>query len=270
MPASGLAPDTGGTIDNTVPHSARVWNYLMGGKHNYPVDRAAGDNFLKAYPGIAVVARANRAFQARAVRYLAGEGIRQFLDIGTGMPAHDATHEVAQQVAPESRVVYVDNDAVVLAHARAMLTGLQAGATDYIDADLHEPEVIVLEAARTLDLARPVAVMLLGILGHVPDDGIAQSIVARLMTSVSRGSYLVIADGTPVVSRDEVTAATQQYNESGAEEYCLRSLTQLGRFFDGLDLVEPGLVSAPRWRPDPGPGGLPDEIDQFCAVARKP
>ena len=260
-------------LDTSVPHSARIWNYWLGGKDNYAVDRAAGDQFLATFPDIAVVARATRAFMGRAVRYLAGEaGVRQFLDIGTGLPTFNSTHEIAQQVAPESRIVYVDNDPVVLLHAHALLKSNPKGATDYLDADLRDPEAIVAGAAKTLDLSRPVAVMLLGVMGHVTDDGEAQAIVARLMDLMPSGSYLVLSDGTNVIHADQGQAAQDDYNDSGAVPYCLRTPAQLGHFFDGLDLVEPGLVSCPRWRPvvSSVEGGAPAEIDAFGAVGRKP
>jgi len=266
-PEGGASP--GVKIDTTVPHSARIWNYWLGGKDNYAVDRAAGDQFLAAFPDIAVIARASRDFMGRAVRYLVGEaGIRQFLDIGTGLPTFNSTHEVAQQVAPESRIVYVDNDPVVLAHAVALLKGDPRGATDYLDADMRQPEAIIAGAARTLDFTRPVAVMFLGVLGHIADDDQAVSIVRRTMDAVPSGSYLVISDGTNVVRGTAGQAAQDDYNASGAEPYTLRSPEQIGRFFDGLDLLEPGVVSVPRWRP--AGGAVPAEIDQFGGVGRKP
>jgi hypothetical protein len=176
-------------INTAVPQSARIWNYWLGGKDNYPVDRAAGDQYREAFPEIVDVARASRQFLTRAVRYLAGEaGIRQFLDVGTGLPTADNTHEVAQRVAPQSRVVYVDNDPLVLAHARALLTSTPQGATSYIDADLHEPDKILQGAAETLDFTRPVALMLMGILGHVTDYDEARSIVRRLLDALPSGS----------------------------------------------------------------------------------
>jgi hypothetical protein len=265
----GTAPPE---IDTSVPHSARIWNYWLGGKDNYPVDRAAGDQYRAIYPEIVEVARASRRFLARAVRYLAGEaGIRQFLDIGTGLPTADNTHEVAQRVAPTSRVVYVDNDPLVLTHARALLTSTPEGVTDYIDADLREPDRILEGAARTLDLTEPVALTLFGILGHVGDDQEARSIVRRLLDGVPSGSYLAVCDGTNVLNPAGVEAQ-ERYNRSGAVPYHLRSPDQIARFFDGLELVEPGVVSCPRWRPDPSDtnGGLPAEMDQFGGVARKP
>jgi O-methyltransferase involved in polyketide biosynthesis len=268
-PGRGTAPPE---IDTSVPHSARIWNYWLGGKDNYPVDRAAGDQFLAAFPGVVEVARASRQFLTRAVRYLAGEaGIRQFLDIGTGLPTADNTHEVAQRVAPACRVVYVDNDPLVLTHARALLASTPQGVTAYIDADLRDPDKIVQGAAHTLDFNQPVALMLMGILGHVGDYE-ARSIVRRLLDALPSGSYLALDDGTDVVDKAAVEEAQGAYNESGAIPYHPRSPEQIAGFLDGLELVEPGVVSCPRWRPDPadGTGGLPAEIDAFGGVGRKP
>jgi O-methyltransferase involved in polyketide biosynthesis len=259
-------------IDTSVPHSARIWNYWLGGKDNYPVDRAAGDQFRQAFPGVVDVARASRQFLTRSVRYLAGEaGIRQFLDIGTGLPTADNTHEVAQRVAPDSRIVYVDNDPLVLTHARALLTSTPQGATDYVDADLREPDQILEAAARTLDLGQPTALMLMGILGHIGDYDEARSIVKRLLDAVPSGSYLALDDGTDVIDKAAVEEAQGAYNQSGAIPYQPRSPEQIAGFFEGLELVEPGVVSCPRWRPDPQPGGgLPAEVDAFGGVGRKP
>ena len=259
-------------INTSVPHSARIWNYWLGGKDNYGVDRDAGDQYRGVFPGIIDIARASRGFLTRAVRYLAGEaGIRQFLDIGTGLPTADNTHEVAQRVAPESRIVYVDNDPLVLTHARALLTSTPQGVTRYIDADLHEPDKILEAAAQTLDFDQPIALMLMGILGHVGDYDEARSIVKRLLDALPSGSYLALNDGTNVISK-AFEEAQHGYNQSGAVPYHLRSLEQLAGFFDGLELVEPGVVSCPRWRPDPADtgGGLPAEVDQFGGVGRKP
>jgi hypothetical protein len=256
-------------INTDVPQTARIWNYWLGGKDNFPVDRAVGDQILEAFPAIVENARASRAFLARAVRYLAGEaGIRQFLDIGTGLPTANNTHEVAQRVAPDSRIVYVDNDPVVLAHARALLTSTPEGKTAYIDADLRDPDKILQAAARTLDLTQPIAVMLMGILGHIADDDEAQAIVKRLMDGVPSGSYLTMNDGTD--TSEEVVEAARIWNQSANPTYHLRSPDRIARFFDGLELVEPGVVSPPRWHPEPGPSGPPAEIDSFCGVGRKP
>jgi S-adenosyl methyltransferase len=258
-------------IDTSVPHSARIWNYWLGGKDNYPVDREAGDQFGAVFPGIVDVTRASRQFLIRAVRFLAGEvEIRQFLDIGTGLPTAENTHEVAQRVAPESRIVYVDNDPVVLIHARALLSSSGEGRTAYVDADLHDPDKILDAAAETLDFTRPTALMLMGILGHVTDDDEAGSIVKRLLDALASGSHLVLCDGTD--TNPAGVAAQEQYNRSGAVPYRLRSPAQLTGFFDGLELVEPGVVSVSRWRPDPADdiGGLPAAVDAFGGVGRKP
>src|SRR5580658_670942 len=180
-------------LDTTVSHSARIWNYWLGGKDNYAVDREAGDKVAAMLPSIVAQARADRAFLGRAVRYLAGEaGIRQFLDIGTGLPTADNTHEVAQRVAPDARIVYVDNDPLVLSHARALLTSSREGVCNYIDADLREPDKILAEAAKTLDFTQPVALLLLGVLHHIPDTGQAQEIVRRLVAGLPPGSFLAI------------------------------------------------------------------------------
>jgi S-adenosyl methyltransferase len=258
-------------IDATVPNSARIWNYWLGGKDNYPVDREVGDEYRAIYPEIVQVARASRQFLARAVLYLAGEAqVHQFLDIGTGLPTFNNTHDVAQRVAPGTRVVYVDNDPVVLAHARALLTSTKA-VTAYVDADLHDPDEILAAAGRTLDFTRPIGLMMLGILGHIGDDDEARSIVKRLLDALPSGSYLTICDGTNDLFEAGVEAQ-RLYNESGAVPYRLRSAQQIADFFEGLELVEPGVVSCPRWRPDPVAIGrdLPREMDQVAGMGRKP
>ena len=258
-------------IDATVPNSARIWNYWLGGKDHYPVDREAGDEYRAIYPEIVQVARASRQFLARAVLYLAGEAqVQQFLDIGTGLPTFNNTHDVAQRVAPGTRVVYVDNDPVVLAHARALLTSTEA-VTAYVDADLRDPDEILAAAARTLDFTKPIGLMMLGILGHIGDDDEARSIVKRLLDALPSGSYLTICDGTNDLYEAGVEAQ-RLYNESGAVPYRLRSAQQIADFFEGLELVEPGVVSCPRWRPDPVAIGrdLPPEMDQVAGVGRKP
>jgi len=255
-------------IDVTVPHSARIWNYWLGGKDNFAVDRAAGDQYRQVFPGVVDVARASRGFLIRSVRFLAGEaGVRQFLDVGTGLPTADNTHEVAQAVAPEARVVYVDSDPLVLVHARSLLVGTPQGVTDYIDADLNDPARILQAAEKILDLSRPVALILSGILGHVADTGQARSIVGTLMADLPSGSYLSLNDGTAVIS-DKIGDAQDGYNDSGAVPYTLRTPDEIASFFDGLDLAEPGVVSCPRWRPDPGADALAD-VDAFGGVGRK-
>jgi len=262
----------GAGFDTTVSHSARIWNYWLGGKDNYAVDRQAGDRVAAMLPSIVEQARADRAFLGRAIRYLAGEaGIRQFLDIGTGLPTADNTHEVAQRVAPESRIVYADNDPLVLVHARALLTSTPEGVCDYVEGDLHEPDKILTEAARTLDFDQPVGLMLLGILHHISDTDEAYSIVRRLMGALVPGSFLTINHSTSAVHGEAMEEAVRHWNLVGKPPMTLRTPEQITRFFDGLDLLEPGVVSCSRWRPDPGPeGDQPAEVDEFCGVARKP
>ncbi len=259
-------------IDTTVSHSARVWNYWLGGKDNYLVDRIAGDKVAEMYPDIVLLARAARGFLTRAVRYLADEaGIRQFLDIGTGLPTASNTHQVAQAIAPDSRIVYVDNDPLVLAHARALLTSSPEGACDYIDADLRDPGTILAETSRTLDFTQPVAITLIAILHHITDYDEARSIVNRLMQAVPSGSYLVVSHSTNVIYGARSDEAVGRWNKFGKPPVILRSPEQIAGFLDGLEVLEPGLVSTPRWRPDPVDiGGEPPEVDQFGAVARKP
>jgi hypothetical protein len=257
-------------LDHTVPHSARIWNYWLGGKDNYPVDRQVGDQIIGIYPDIVTLARTDRHFLGRAVRYLAGEAqIRQFLDIGTGLPTVDNTHEVAQRVAPDARIVYVDNDPLVLVHARALLTGHPEGATDYIDADLHDPDSILREAARTLDFARPVGVMLLGILNFILDDTEAYGIVRRLMEAVPAGSHLAITHPASEIDAERYLPTVEHWNKHGTPKMRTRTRAEVISLFDGLHLLEPGVVSFPRWRPEPSPWGTPAEVPGFCGVARK-
>jgi len=268
--AAGRRTGNGNGIDTTVPHSARIWNYWLGGKDNYAVDREAGEQYKEIFPGIEAIARAQRAFLTRSIRYLTGEaGVRQFLDVGTGLPTADNTHQVAQKAAPEARVVYVDNDPLVLAHARALLTSTPEGITAYIDADLRDTDTIMMQAARTLDFTQPIALILHGILGHVPGTDEAREIVRRMMARLPAGSYLNLADGTEP-AEEEFAQAQEDYNESGAVPYVLRTPAQLTRFFDGLELVPPGVVSCPRWRPDDAQDGLPAELPVLGGVARKP
>ncbi|MBV9447834.1 MAG: SAM-dependent methyltransferase [Streptosporangiaceae bacterium] len=261
-------------IDTSVPVSARIWNYWMGGKDYYPIDKEAGDEFALVYPGIVDEARASRYFLARVVRFLAGEaGIRQFLDIGTGLPGPDNTHEIAQRAAPDSRIVYVDNDPLVLAHARALLTTSSGqGSTDYIDADLNYPAEILQIAGTKLDFSQPVAIMLMGILGHIGDPGegddrAARSIVDRLKAALPSGGYLAIYDGADI--DPDYVAGIAAYNRSGAVPYRVRSLPQITRFFDGLELVDPGVVPIHQWRPDPAPFPA-KKVAHSGGVAKKP
>ena len=255
-------------IDVTVPHSARIWNYWLGGKDNFEADRAAGDEFLTYYPQQLDKARACRAFILRAVRYLTLEaGVVQFLDVGTGLPTANNTHEVAQSLVPESRIVYVDNDPLVLAHARALLTSSPEGVTAYLDSDLHDPEKILAEAAETLDFDRPVALLLIGVLGHVEDYDQAREIVRRLLAGLPAGSYLVHCDGSD--ASEEYLAAIAHYADSGGVPYNARTYEQIAGFYEGLELVEPGVVAIPRWRPEPSVFGEPPDVSEYGGVARK-
>jgi hypothetical protein len=254
-------------IDPSVPHSARIWNYWLGGKDNYQVDREAGDKYREIYPGIVDTALASRYFLARVVRFLAGDAaVRQFLDVGTGLPAADNTHEVAQRVAPHCRIVYVDNDPLVLAHARALLTSAPQGACDYIDADMRQPASILAAAARTLDFTQPVALLLMGVMGHVGDYAEARSVVDGLLDGLPAGSYLGLADSfsTGQAHRE----AGRRYAETGAVPYQLRSPEDIRGFFTGLELLDPGVVLVPDWRPDPSPFP-PVRVGTLGGVARK-
>ncbi len=209
-------------FDTSVPHSARIWNYWLGGRDNFPADQAAGDAYRERFPDIDECARVSRHFLNRAVRYLAGDaGVRQFLDVGTGLPTVDNTHEVAQRADPQARIVYVDNDPMVLAHAHALLNSSPQGRTDYIDADLREPETILRAAARTLDFARPVALILSDVMGHIPDLDQAYDIVRRLTGGLPPGSYRMLSHG--VRGEAHLNAAQDEYNDSGAVPYILRT-----------------------------------------------
>jgi O-methyltransferase involved in polyketide biosynthesis len=262
---AGVTPE----IDASVPHSARILNYWLGGQDNYAVDRRTGKRMLAMAPDMARSARENRYFLGRAVRYLAGEaGIRQFLDIGTGLPTANNTHEVAQRVAPESRIVYVDNDPLVLVHARALLTSTPEGACDYIDADVNDPETILREAARTLDFSQPVAIMMLAILQFVPG-GQAQPIIGRLIDAVPSGSYLTIAHPTAEVDGEAMNKVMQFWNKHGSALMTLRTRAEIVRLFDRVKLLDPGVVSCPRWRPEPATTGETADVTVFCGIGRK-
>ncbi len=290
-------------LDVSMPHPARVWNYWLGGRDFFAADKAAGEEIGREFPHLAQTARAERAFLVRAVRFLAGPArIRQFLDVGAGLPGGGNTHEIAQRIAPDAGIVYADNDPVVIMHAKAllgspMLTSTPGGAVCYTDADLRDVAAVLAGAASTLDMSRPVALIMLGILGHLEDFGAARSITSQLVDALPVGSYLVIADGVaanPVIGsaqRRYDESARPRYGASAPAPYLLRRPDELASFFDGLDLVEPGVVPCPRWRPD-GYGtdvprkdrresggrradgreaddGQEDEEAAYCGVARK-
>ena len=265
-PQSGGGP--GPRLDTGVAHSARVWNYLLGGKDNFAADRETADMMMQLFPGIIHVAREQRRFLARSVRYLAGEaGIRQFLDIGVGLPAAASTHQIAQQVAPESRIVYVDHDPLVLVHAQALLTSGPGGVTSYIEADVRDTEEILHQAARTLDFGQPIAVMMLGILGQIPDSDEPGLIVSRFLGALPAGSYLALTDGTD--TSPQLNQAVGAYNQSAADSYHLRSPERIAAFFDGLTLVPPGVVTTSQWRPGlTDASSEPRVVDAICGVGR--
>ncbi len=265
------AQDEVAGLDTRHAHSARVYNYWLGGKDNFAADREAAEQAIAANPGIVADVRANRAFLVRAVRYLAAErGVRQFLDIGTGLPTASNTHEVAQAVAPDARIVYADNDPMVLAYARALLTSTREGATAYLDADLRDPSAIVRAASATLDFSQPIALMLLIILHLIPEADDPYGIVASLVGALPAGSYLVLSHPASDIRAAEMADMTKRVNERmSGPKATMRDRAAITRFFDGLELLEPGVVQPQLWRPDPGITG-PPQVTAWCGVARKP
>jgi hypothetical protein len=257
-------------IDTSVPHPARRYNYWLGGKDNFAADRASGDAVAAAFPNIRLAAMENRGFLRRAVTMLTeGAGIRQFLDIGTGLPSADNTHEVAQRIAPDAKVVYVDNDPLVMVHARALLTSASdVGVTDYVEVDVREPDTILREAERTLDLKQPVALMLIAVLHFVPEEDDPYGVVARLVDALAPGSYLAMSHATAEFLDAKMLAG---FAKSPATP-SFRSREQFARFFDGLELLAPGIVSAAQWRAEgePQPRPTAEDTATYCAVARKP
>ncbi|MEU9986484.1 SAM-dependent methyltransferase [Streptomyces sp. NPDC048045] len=256
-------------LNTSVAHNARVWNYWIGGKDNYEVDQRVAEHVAGMFPVIRAVARADRDFLGRAVRFLAAErGMRQYLDVGTGLPTVDNTHEIAQRIAPESRIVYVDNDPIVLVHARSLLTSSPEGVTDYVDADVRDPDAIMGRAAETLDLDRPVAVMMLGILNFVLDTGQARDIVRWIMAAVPSGSHLVLTHPTfdAEVGGEGNLAAMEFWNANATPPITARSRAEIASFLDGLEPVGPGLVPCSQWRAGPDAAVVP----QYGAVAVKP
>jgi S-adenosyl methyltransferase len=261
--AAGLA------LDPTVPNPARIWNYWVGGKDHFEADRTLAEQFGQVVPNMPLIARLTRQFLTGTVRRLAADGIRQFLDIGTGLPTADNTHEVAQRTAPESRVVYVDNDPVVLTHARALLTSSTQGRTAYLAADIRDPASILAQAGQTLDFSQPIAVFLIAVLHFVQDSDDPYGIVRTLMDAVPSGSYLAIAHGANDVGADDMPEAERRYNSQASARFNARSREQIARFFDGLDLVEPGLVNLSRWW-QPSPAGAETDVAAYCGLAAKP
>jgi hypothetical protein len=265
-----VAADTAGdslSFDTSVAHPARIYNYWLGGKDNYAADRQAAEQAIAVNPDILPGVRANRAFLGRAVEFVTGQGIRQFLDVGTGLPTADNTHEVAQNIAPESRVVYVDNDPIVLAHARALLTSTPEGATAYVDADARDTAKIVESAAGLLDLTQPVAVMALMVLHYIPDSDHPEQIVSELMEAVPPGSFLVISDTTTDIGDGASRIASKINPRMGRTRLTPRPRAQIAAYFDSLDLVEPGLVGMPEWRGEPSAHVV---VNALAGVARKP
>jgi O-methyltransferase involved in polyketide biosynthesis len=273
-----MASDDQTGIDTTVPHSARIWNYWLGGKDNYPVDREAGEAWLAVDPGMGVAVRGSREFLQRAVRYMARDaGLRQFLDLGTGLPTADNTHEIAQRVAPDARIVYVDNDPLILAHARALMISAPEGATHYLHIDMRDAARLLELASEHLDFSEPVGVVLQMVLGHLPTEREAKALIRTVMDAVAPGSYLLICDAIRTEEADAARKASEEYSDSGAVPYHAYPLDTLRSRFDGLEFVEPGLVSAPLWRPDDHAGlpsiGMaePEPLKNvFGGLARKP
>ena len=250
LPEESSGQDKLSRVNTNIPHPARVYDAWLGGKDNYAPDRAAAEAGLQAFPSTVKSVRANRAFLARTVEYLVAEaGIHQFLDIGTGLPSANNTHEVAQAIVPESKIVYVDNDPIVLAHAEALLRGSRAGVTDYVDADLRDPAKILQAAARTLDFTKPVAVMLIAVLHFVPESADPHQIVNTLMDAVPPGSHLVLSHTAKDIFPEEMAVFSETMNKNSAESVNLRDREQVTGFFRGLDLLEPGVVEVSKWRP---------------------
>jgi hypothetical protein len=268
---SGPEDEDAVSLDTSVPHIARVYDYWLGGKDNFAADRVVAEQVIASLPEIRLSVRAQRAFLGRAVHYLAAEaGIRQFLDIGTGLPSANNTHEVAQRAAPESRVVYVDNDPIVLLHARSLLTSLPAGAAAYVDADLRDIGAILARASAVLDFGRPVAVMLLGVLHCIPDEDDPAALVAQLMEAMPPGSYLVISHPASDVATAQMATSMRAYNDQAAVPLTARSHAEVVGFFAGLDLIDPGLVQLHRWRAGTGNPGTVRNLPNYGALARKP
>ena len=262
-----------GEIDTSVPHPARRYNYWLGGKDHFAADRESGDQIAAAFPIVVELARANRAFQRRCVSYLAEQGVRQFLDVGTGLPAPDNTHEIAQRADPAARVVYVDNDPIVMTHARALMTGDPRGRTAYLEADVRDPAAILSHPAlrETLDLTRPVGLLLIAVLHFVHDDDQAAASVRALLGALPAGSYLAISHGTMDFSTAEGIDAYEKMFAAGRTDVRARSRPAFREFFDGTGLVEPGIVAVSDWRAEDQPAQRPvtSDLGIYAAVGKK-
>jgi trans-aconitate methyltransferase len=255
-------------LDTTVGSPARIWNYWLGGKDHFAADRKASEKVVAAYPSLPEIARTTRRFLVDAVSLLTDTyGVRQFLDIGTGLPTADNTHEVAQRLAPESRIAYVDFDPSVLRHAQALLTSSAEGSTDYIQADLRDPETILRAAARTLDFSKPVAVLLIAILHFIPDADGPYEIVTRLLDAVPPGSYLVVQHAPSDIRSDEMAASARHYNAAASASIGARTHDEVARFFDGLEMIGPGLVDLSQWW---APEELDSGVTSYVGIGRKP
>jgi SAM-dependent methyltransferase len=257
-------------LNTGVAHPARIYDYWLGGRNNFEADREAAEQAIAANPLIVLDVRANRRFLARVVAYLAADGgVRQFLDIGTGLPTQSNTHQVAQAIAPACRVVYVDNDPIVNQHARQLLTSHPSGSAAFIQSDLRDIDKILLQASETLDLSQPLAVMLLIVLHMIPAEDDPYALVARLMRSLAPGSYLVITHPASDIRRAAITEMTRRINARlGPQRGTLRDRDECARFFDGLELLEPGMVQPQRWRPVGPVTGA--EVTAWCGVGIKP
>ncbi|MCF3135804.1 SAM-dependent methyltransferase [Streptomyces olivochromogenes] len=269
---TGQDPSAAIRIDTSRPHPARMYDWYLGGKDNYPVDEEMGRQMLALDPRVPVMARVNRAFMHRATRWLAGQGVRQFLDIGTGIPTEPNLHQVAQEVAPDARIVYCDNDPIVLAHAAALLRGTPQGVTEYLEADVRNPGAILKGAKQVLNLDRPVALSLVALLHFVPDEDGAHELVGRLLSELPSGSYLMMTHATADFTPEESAAATEKLRAAGVT-LALRSRAEFTRFFGGLDLIEPGVEVVHKWHPElgePVPGQDDGVIPGYGAVGRKP
>jgi len=258
-------------IDTTRPHQARVYDYWLGGKDNFPADREAAERALAAYPGLRRGVRAQRAFLANAVEYLTRTaGVRQFLDIGTGIPTANNTHQVAHAADPDARIVYVDNDPLVLSHARALLTASRPNTTSYLDADLRDTAKILSEAAALLDFSKPIGVLLVGILQLIPDEDDPLAIVARLMEAVPPGSWLAVFHPASDILTDQISEVARQVSLRAAAPTTLRTRAEVMHFFDGLELLEPGLVQVHRWHPGSPAPDMGDEVPGYAGLAQRP